>query len=347
MCMGNGHGLDMPTGRTVSIPSSITCQPVNYFIPAPLSELLARCPSVAGPQELETGKEIEAAALLHLAARRGYIGVRDPVQAGLLFDLLWQPSPIESPADVHALAARIDPRAQDLRRQIVFTGSRVASDAVHVYAPHEAVPELIEQLVEGLQLEASGIHVADRVSVLGFFCVHAHPFRDGNGRWTRALILAAERRALIRTIAAMSFQTLCMQPLAEIIWPLTRTQGLRAYLAACRTYTERLLSVYGNSAAHVSIRGVNEALRRAAPDKPRLRAVARRLFVSGRLEAGETRQMLGASARVVDGLFRALEGHGLTVSQEGVSINRLLAEISEQADASASFALASLKECKG
>lgn len=339
-----GRGLDRPTGQYIHIPSGITHEPIRYFIPDPLQELLMRCPPVSLQGSPDDNDEIQAAAFLRLVARRGYAGISDPGQASLLFDLLWQAPSIETMADVHALATLIDHRAQDIRRQIVFTGSRVASEAVHVYAPHEAVPELMEQLLEGIRFEAREISAVDWVSVFGFFCVHAHPFRDGNGRWTRALTLAVERRSLVTTMAAMSFQTMCMQQLAEDIWPLTRTQGLSDYLAASRAYTDRLLMAYRNSTAFASIQGMSDALRRRAYAKPKLRALARRLFVEGRLEVGKTRQLLGASVRVVDGLFQALEDCGLKAFQQGISIDPLLDKIAGQAAASATLSMAKMKE---
>ncbi|WP_111266767.1 Fic family protein [Marilutibacter maris] len=336
-------GLDRPTGRSVHIPSGITKRPIHYFIPDALRDLLMRCE--VGSESAGTGmdEEVHAAALLYLVARRGYAGVRNPAQAGLLFDLLWQAPPIDTVADLDTIAARVDRKAQAIRQQIVFTGSPVASEALHVYAPHEAVPELMAQLVDGIALDATGVSAVDRVAVLGFFCVHAHPFRDGNGRWTRALTLAVERRSLVTTMAAMSFQTVCMQALAERIWPQARVQGLRAYLEVCAAYTDRLLETYRESSAFQVVRCVDDALRRVAKDRAKLRRLARCLFVTGRLAEGEVKQVLGVSSRVAGGLLQSLEHGGLTASPYGISIDALVDEIAGQAEASAQFALRNFK----
>lgn len=336
-------GLDHPTGRFVSIPSAISNRPVCYFIPDPLHDLLMRCAESITPQEPEDSEEIHAAALLSLVARRGFAGVVDPDHAEALFDLLWQAPSIRTEADLRAVGDQTGRHMRQFRQQIVFTGGRVASEAVHVYAPHEAVPSLMAQLVEGIGLSAVRVSAVDRVAIMGFFCLHAHPFRDGNGRWTRALILSVERRSLLRTMAATSFQTFCMRALAESVWPRTRSYGLRDYLAACNRYTEMLLTGYRNGMAFETVQGVNEALRRASKDKSKLRALARCLFVTGQLQAAEVKQLLGASNRVVNGLFQSLQDCGLSASQQGVSTEVLLNEVERQARVAAAHSLDNLE----
>lgn len=338
-----GAGLDLPTGRHIHIPSGITNQPVHYFIPDPFRNLLVRCegaPVDSGPDEVE---KLHACAILHLAARRGYAGVVDAKQNGLLFDILWQPPQAGTVAELAAIAARVGKGSQEPRQQIVFTGSNVASEAIHVYAPHEAVPMLMDMLSDGIAYEASGVSVVDRVAVLGYYCVHAHPFKDGNGRWTRALTLAVERRSLMKSIAAMSFQTVCPRALAEVVWPETRVRGLRTYLEACNAYTERLLATYYQSPVFDSINGVNDALRRAARNTAKYRALSRLVFVERKLDIAETKQLLGVSSRVVEGLFQTLGGCGLRETPGGLSVDSLLKEVDGYADATASFCMSNLR----
>lgn len=336
-------GLDHPTGRFVSIPSSISNRPVHYFVPDPLRDLLERCSDSAVRQKHEDRQEIYAAAFLNLVARSGYAGVVDQKQANALFDLLWQAPSIRTVADLRTVVGHTSPYAGKFRQQIVFTGGRVASEAVHVYAPHEAVPRLMAQLVDGIDLSADRISVVDRVAVLGFFCLHAHPFRDGNGRWARALALSVERRSLIATMAAMSFQTICMQALAESVWPKTRTYGLREYIDICNLYSSSLLAAHRASTSFETIQSLNEVLRKASRDKSKLKSVARCLFVRGELNVVEAKSILGASSRVVDGLFQSLQDCGLTVSNQSVLIDVLFDEVGRHARMAVKIALENLE----
>ncbi|MDQ3268989.1 MAG: Fic family protein [Pseudomonadota bacterium] len=267
----------------------------------------------------------------------------DTKQNGLLFDCLWQPPPAGTVTELVAIAARIAKKSQELRRQIVFTGSKVASDAVHVYAPHEALPDLMDQLAAGIRFEAPGVSPVDRVAVLGYYCVHAHPFKDGNGRWTRALCLAVERRSLLKTVAAVSFQTVCPRALAEVVWPQTRVQGLRAYLEACNAYTERLLATYHQSPVRDSMNMMHEALRKAAKGPAKFQAISRLVFVNRKLDIAETKQLLGVSSRVAEGLFHTLAGCGLSETPGGLAVDSLLKEVDGYADVSASFFTDNLK----
>ena len=338
-------GLDAPTGQFIGIPSSVTGRPIHYFIPDPLTDLLMRCGEVVEPVSFAGNEEIHAAAFLSLVARRGYAGVPDPTQAHLLFDLLWSPQPVGTVPDLCSLATRIGSRSQEIRRQIVFTGSRTASEAAHVYAPHEAVPVLMEQLANGIKFDSSHMSISDRVAVLGFFCIHAHPFRDGNGRWTRAVILTSERRSLLKTMAAMSFQTVRMKEVARSIWPQTYRQGLRGYLEVCDVYTSNLLSAFRSSTSFLMIQEVDKVLRRVSKDRLRLKNLSRQLFVSGGLEAGgEIRELLGVSSRVVDGLFRSLEDCGLSRTERGISMDSLSNEMTLHANAAAAFMSEETKE---
>jgi hypothetical protein len=331
--------LNLPAGQYVHIPSGVTGKIIYYFIPDPLRDLLMRCAGQGPHPDPTADDELGALGLLDIVARRGYAGFRDPVQAAQLFELLWSATPVETVSDVHVLAPKNGEKPQEIRQQIVFTGSRVASEAVHVYAPHEAVPELIEQLMEGILSSAENVSPVDRVAVLGFFCLHVHPYQDGNGRWARALTVAVERRSLVTTMAALSFQTLCMKALAEAVWPKTRAEGLGRYLELSRAYTQLLLAAYRDSEIFSSLKRVSDALRKTAKTKPKIKALCRRMFVDGCLDADETSRLLGVSARVVDGLFQALEAEGLKVSQKNVLIEPLLIGVEAQAKAAAAITL--------
>ncbi len=65
----------------------------------------------------------------------------------------------------------------------------------YVGPPHEAVPELIDEVVEWLDRGDPDAHVVVRAAMAHLHVVSVHPFRDGNGRISRivqSLVLARE-----------------------------------------------------------------------------------------------------------------------------------------------------------
>lgn len=230
-------GINMPLGRFDVIPSGVTGRPLHYFTPEPLPILLERSLAECSG-EMQERNNPALTLLLARSAATDHAGNVDVVQAKRIAQVafghvLW--TDLES---ILKLGSDISPAAKKLRQEIVFSGAASASASGHVYPPHEAVPALLESLADGLKFPPIGMDATVFSAVVGFFCVHVHPFIDGNGRWARALSVQAGtlmKGSDSGTISAI-FQNKFKHLLANSIWPTARRTGLKEYLQTAKSF---------------------------------------------------------------------------------------------------------------
>lgn len=224
--------IDRPAGRFEGSVSGITGQPLRYFIPDPLPELLRRCGGFkhrrkAGQNDIPT-----ALLLARAAARRGIAGRVDESQARRFCELIIGARNCSSVDTMKRLGAEIRSRNDGFREEIAYAGGNVASAAKIIFAPHGCIPELFYSLSEGFD----GITVDDDpglvAAITGFFCVRMHPFLDGNGRWSRLIAATAGMRAgsITPAMSSVVFQNCAKQDLVDAVWEEACNSGLREYL---------------------------------------------------------------------------------------------------------------------
>ncbi len=225
-------GLDRPPGRSDSVASGITGGVLRYFTPDPLPDLLQRCQPLGGFAPVGLSDEIYMSLALAGAAScaRGQV---DRKQAALFCNLIMGQIDLHTSQDIISLGRQVSPRAVGIRREMVYADALIPSMARQIYAHHECLHDLMESLQDALNRPWE-IDVSIVASVVGFFCAQMHPFVDGNGRWTRLMVVSAgaKRGRTIDGMICAIFLNICKSVLANEIWPESRICGLRAYLEA-------------------------------------------------------------------------------------------------------------------
>jgi hypothetical protein len=323
--------LDSATGRTDAVPSGISGCPLRYFTPYPLELLLERC------RGLETRWQDEDDFFLPLALARAASGhgtsrkVDEQQVRRLGATLLSRAVPRTSEA-LFELVPSIAPKAGKLREQIVFSGGPSASHANHIYAPHGALPELLESLLAALGSDLKEISPTAVSALVGFFCVHMHPFVDGNGRWSRVVAVSAGAQAGSATSAIIGAIVQChgSVKLADDIWPVTRSYGLRGYLQFVHAFETEFRSSLVRSAIPEEARHLSQEIMGACKDRRRAARILIELYASTQIPLANLRTALGLSQRSFEGLterLRARRSEFITVSDQTLGTNTLLNEI--------------------
>lgn len=333
--------IDCPAGRTDSAPSGATGELLRYFTPDALPDLLHRARSKAPSQtSSRTFGRLDSLAFARAASRRGATGDVDRVQAARLCEAA-AASPREFTADdLQGLAGGITGRSTLIRQEIVFSGGRTAGRADHVYAPHGALPELMQSLVTGLAQRFEEVNPAHRAAVIGFFCIHAHPFRDGNGRWSRLVTAGSARdsEGLMPSMVSAAFQATCNRELSKHVWAATRVRGLRGYLELASRFDQRVHAECDGSGVHNVIGDINREIGRVSSSRTGAVAAIKALWSNASLEGEDLRLKLGVSSRSAAGLVQRLcDAHANFVSgQSGqLSVAGILNEVDSSITAAA------------
>ncbi len=235
------RGMRTPPGRIDMIPSAVTGVPLKYFTPDLLPDLIERCSSFVSVPEV--GAKDPALMLMflgHLSRVRG--DTTDPAYSKLLGQAFFGRLDCTDTNAMVRLGASISPRASGLRQEIAFVGAPTASQAKLVFPSHECLPELLASLAGSFAKPPKGMDAAVFAALVAFFAVHAHPFKDGNGRWSR--LLAVQAGAALGAgdsgLVAALFQSTFKYELAFSIWPKAYLSGLGEYLDASRSFEESL-----------------------------------------------------------------------------------------------------------
>lgn len=315
------RAASVPMGRHDSVPSAITGAPLTYFTPSPLGELLERHAPPPNARSFGFGASAADHCLILLRSASLSGGrVVDVEQARRLGGSWLQPPAFASLGSLVALARSISPRVAGLREEISFVGGATASQAKHIFAPASALPGLTAELVQTLSAETSGYDGAALAALVGFWAVHAHPFADGNGRWSRTLALSAGARSDARAaMAAAVFLSVENQLLCERIWPGARRSGAVRYLDAVaafeRALFERLDAMPRLSAllseAHATVRAAARGSKRLSD------GLLVQLHAEGGLALSELAARCGLSARVAAGAAQRMRDAGLLDGRPG------------------------------
>jgi hypothetical protein len=304
----SAEALDRLPGRYDCVPSAISGHLLRYYTPDPLTELLDRLPAATLAPDPALADPWLALALLPAAARRSSTRALDIAEAGRLLAMLSGPAPDTAPPALIAMGECIDTRHRGLREEMVFVGGTSGATAEHLFAPDARLPALIESLSAALRA-ASGGRPAAECALTGFFCVHAHPFLDGNGRWARVQVVGKGMRVaapVSGVIAAIQLSD-CADDLVARTWPTARARGLRDLVARAERFEQ--LVVTGVADVATTIAALRDALlqRTSRPDAWRVLSA---LLLDGQLSADRLQQMLGLSRKAASGRLDALRDAG-------------------------------------
>ncbi|MBW8850949.1 MAG: Fic family protein [Xanthomonadales bacterium] len=103
----------------------------------------------------------------------------DPRQSAILVDIALGNVRLESVQDLLAIGRALGVRSPEMRSEMVYADAPIASLASVIFAHHEAVPALMNELAVGINHAGVEVHPYLQAIVTGFYCVHVHPFLDG------------------------------------------------------------------------------------------------------------------------------------------------------------------------
>lgn len=326
------------TGAITSLPSAISGRTIRLFTPLPVSRLLsciARDVEPPVPAHLNEA----AAILVGIASRRGFGAIPDLMQSERLLRLLYLGSPIRDETDVLATTASVDPKAGHLRNQMVFSGAPVAVAASQVFAPHERVPDLFDDLVATLQRGRGVLDVAAFSAIVLFFCAHLHPFLDGNGRSMKVLLMRAVPAENFRKISALAFSSIFMKDLALDIWPRVRGGDLFSLVQIYRRFESLFVEATAENLKGVAI--ALERVKKGISAGSYLRLL-QCLVVRGGLSRVDARDIMNISERSADRFFEHVSSAGMPFDNLGrLSLKAMEDEIESRLIAAGQIAIAS------
>jgi len=300
--------MDRPAGRVEGTVSGINGQPLRYFVPDTLPELLQRCSGFKHERECGKNDVPMALTLARAAARRRIAGKVDEVQARRFCDLIIGARAYASADAMKRLGIEISSRNHGLREEIVYAGGTIPSAAKIIFAPHGYVPALFDSLSEGLDAITFDDDAGLTAAVTGFFCVSMHPFLDGNGRWSRLIAVEAGMRAgfIASAMSSAVFQNAAKQELADDVWPRTRHSGLREYLELSLRFEKSLLAQLAERGIARASDAIWSQLKQSVRGRLALQEAALGLFAGQRLAIGRLRELCGASERAMNGMIERL-----------------------------------------
>ncbi|WP_408951859.1 Fic family protein [Lysobacter sp. Hz 25] len=346
--VGATSSASVPMGRFDSVPSAITGVPLTYFTPAPLNELLRRFGTAPIARNYSFGsRDSNHCLILVRLASLSSGQVVDIEQARRLAGLWLQPAAWTSVEQLIEFARSISPGIKGLREEISFVGGPTASRAKHIFAPASELPNLVEEIAGSLGSENISVDAAAIAALVGFCAVHAHPFVDGNGRWSRALAMYAGMRKEGRAaMSATVFLSAENQLLCERIWPDARRAGADTYMAALYAF-ERTLFVHLDATPKLVglLDEVNDVVRAAARGSRRLsERLMVQLYAEGGLALAELRARCGLSTRAATGCAERLRETGLLGVRAGAAWIDMAEPLALAADAVSAAGAAARKE---
>ncbi|WP_082607113.1 Fic family protein [Lysobacter sp. Root983] len=320
------RGWRLPMGRTDALPSGASGLPLRYFTPDPITEIVARC-SVAPFQRQHQGNDPAIALLFCRAASRNAAGEVDLLQSNRLCREVLATSqlPMDVPALI-SLAREIWPATTGLRREISFAGGSTASTATKIYAPHPELPQLMASLAE-LSHELPAIDPLVLSSLIGYFCANAHPFSDGNGRWSRLVALRISKsKGLVATSINITFQNLLKLGLATKVWPMTHHEGPEKYLRHAVTFEQLISKELSASGLSTISKSITKVISERCNNGKARRDVLLDIYGTGRLSKDRLRSLMPLSERSAANLLLQIEesGNGLLTSSDEILSASLL-----------------------
>lgn len=306
MQLGSGHGRSI--GKQIVMPSALTGLPLVYFVPDPIIELASWLRSVPECSTRRHESVAEPAWLFvsYLTRARGASSANAQSFAKLYERILLGNHQLQTTNSLILLAGEITSKAK-LRQQMAFAGGATPSTAAVLYPPHSQVPALLDSLSEFLAGNLNAYDPLEVAALVGYSAVIAHPFDDGNGRWSRVLSVYAGMRAgsAWNGITAALFQTACL-PQVVRLWEFARTNGLAAYFEASRNFDGRILNACVEAGIMRPATKIGEALLDKIQNRKTARQIAFELFSTGQLTEVGLRQRLCCSQRKAAGIRDAL-----------------------------------------
>lgn len=270
------------------------------------------------------------------SSRRGINGGVDPLHARRFCDLVALGNRAWSYSSLLKLGTSISKRNRGLREEISFAGAPVASSASIVFAPHTRLPALMKNVEQEFVTGNRSIDPAAATAITGFYCVSMHPFLDGNGRWSR-VVAAGYGMSVGDSLPVMinaMFQNVAKLELATVIWPHTRTNGLRDYVDASWHFEDVLMRQLHGEAVFDGVARLSTELRGAATGKRQHQNAMATLFSDGVISLTRLRTILGQSQHVHQSVvkrLRDLETSLFAVSGTHLSIEPLQVGIERMA----------------
>lgn len=185
----------VPLGWHTHVPAIREGQPLRYFTPEPLSRIIAnvRRKSGGAPEDLLANRALASAIFGAMVQQRYGLGEEKQRIAALeLFRLyvLNADAPVIEKSDLLRIAARISgEKANQFRADIVYSGPAAAKDS-HLFAIEDSIEALVSDLVDVLKADHADVDVFDLSAITLFYCLSTHPFSDGNGRFSRFIVIA-------------------------------------------------------------------------------------------------------------------------------------------------------------
>lgn len=327
--------IDRPGGRTDGAVSAVTGMPLRYFTPDSLTDLIARCQIKRELKPETQAERLLGLSLARAASKRGS-GEEDEKQAFRLCGLITEQNTCINRDQLMALAARISPKAKEVREEIVFAQGPTAADATHIYAPHSVLPELMESIFDFVENDCEPIDPAVAVAVVEFFCIHAHPFLDGNGRWSRIVAgsIGMSHGPILLAMTSLVFQAICAKEIATEIWPESRSFGLRTYLESALKFEELFLARLDNDRFRLSVTAINSEIYRVCRGRRDCLSILASLYAQQEVDVKSIRNKVGLSARAFNGVLDNLTERGgdmISVRGDYISLERLFRLVDQAA----------------
>jgi hypothetical protein len=320
--------VDLPPGHLDRVRSRITGKVSTTFTPDPLPTMLARCaldrhatPAVAHPDPLLLVRAV--------ATRQGSV---DPAMIALLARILLRPPGL---LDGDALRAVSPTCTSRMRAHLGFLRVRVASQA-DVFADAALVPERFGQLATGIATAPANFHPAVFAACIGFNATHLHPFRDGNGRWSRSVVVLASHHRK-DAFAGMAHAALLARGKARLVarcWPAARKAGLRDYLARCVAFEHDLAAVLAD--ATPSFAAITDGVTRMVRTRAARERMLVQLCTAQCIARSALKDAAESSQRALDAWCRDLQARsleGVEVARDVVRVDGVFAAVNAQVDA--------------
>lgn len=302
------RGIDSPAGRMDTIPSSLTPGLLRYFTPYPLTDLLDRSQELSIDDAQLSAVGATSLPFLISGALSFRDGRFDPRQSAILVDIALGNVRLESVQDLLAIGRALGVRSPEMRSEMVYADAPIASLASVIFAHHEAVPALMNELAVGINHAGVEVHPYLQAIVTGFYCVHVHPFLDGNGRWSRAVAAATgiSSHALLESYVGALFMCACKDELARTGWGRARTNGLREYIERALRFRKLFIEEVAECLVGDTER-VFSLISEFSKTRSCRNALLTSIYSKGEVGAESIRMACNVSRKVADGRISAMQ----------------------------------------
>lgn len=186
--------LRIGRGMRVSVPTEISATTVDYFIPSQLAQWNAELPPLR-PSAIASNRPRDLPGpWLLVGARHGVEeataeATQETARVARALTLLGRtPLTVADLLQANAVLAGTA-SAGHIRDAISWIEGRSPACAKRVPPPSSAVPGLLQDVLEFQQ--RSNVALWVKQALMYYQMVHIHPFADGNGRFSRALVAAS------------------------------------------------------------------------------------------------------------------------------------------------------------